>query len=127
MASEAAGRDLRSLLVGYYRDGKLHYAGKVGAGFSQKLSRERIAKLEKHGRPDSPFVDIPRPEAEGATWVEPGGLTKVVLDALRRPERLSGMSRAAHRHALRYHSHAALARHILGEVAALLDGSPARG
>jgi hypothetical protein len=58
--------------------------------------------------------------------VQPGGLTKVVMDALRRPERLSRMSRAAHRHALRYHSHAALTRRILGEAAALLDGSPAK-
>jgi bifunctional non-homologous end joining protein LigD len=32
--STASGRDLGSLLVGYYRDGKLHYAGKVGTGFS---------------------------------------------------------------------------------------------
>jgi Glycosyl transferases group 1 len=59
--------------------------------------------------------------------VEPGGLTKAVMEGLRQPERLSKMSRAAHRHALRHHSAAALTRHILGEVAALLDGSPARG
>jgi glycosyl transferase family 1 len=56
--------------------------------------------------------------------VEPGGLTKAVMDGLRQPERLARMSRAAHRHALRYHSHAALTRHILGEAAAMLDGSP---
>jgi ATP-dependent DNA ligase len=43
------------LLVGYYRDGKLHYAGKVGTGFSQKLGRDLITLLEKHRRPDSPF------------------------------------------------------------------------
>ena len=34
--STASGRDLGSLLVGYYRDGKLEYAGKIGTGFSQK-------------------------------------------------------------------------------------------
>jgi bifunctional non-homologous end joining protein LigD len=59
------------LLVGHYGDGKLHYAGKVGTGFSQKLGRELIAKLEKHGRKDSPFVDVPRADARDARWVDP--------------------------------------------------------
>ncbi len=52
--------------------------------------------------------------------VEPGGLTRTVIDALRRPERLLTIGRAAHRHALRYHSHAALVRYVLSETEAAL-------
>ncbi len=32
--SQAAGRGLRSLVVGYYEKGKLHYGGRVGTGIS---------------------------------------------------------------------------------------------
>jgi bifunctional non-homologous end joining protein LigD len=45
--ASTAGRTLGSLLVGYYRDGNLHYAGQVGTGFRQKLGRELIQKLER--------------------------------------------------------------------------------
>jgi bifunctional non-homologous end joining protein LigD len=31
------GRELRSVLVGYYRDGKLIFAGRVGTGFSEDV------------------------------------------------------------------------------------------
>ena len=54
--------------------------------------------------------------------VEPGGLSRAVVTALRGPERLLVMGRAARRHALRYHSPAALARYVLGETEARLDG-----
>jgi bifunctional non-homologous end joining protein LigD len=79
--STASGRDLGSLLVGYYRDGKLHYAGKVGTGFGLKLGRELIAKLEKHGQKDSPFVDVPRAEARDARWVKPALVAEVEFTA----------------------------------------------
>ena len=69
------------MLVGYYRDGKLHYAGKVGTGFSQKLGREVVALLEKHHRPDSPFVDVPRAEARDARWVGPVLVAEVEFTA----------------------------------------------
>jgi hypothetical protein len=53
--------------------------------------------------------------------VEPGGLTQAVLAALRRPERLEVMGRAAHRHALRHHTYAALTAYVLAEAEAELD------
>src|SRR3984893_4225101 len=51
-----------ALLLGYYRSGKLVYAGKVGTGFDQELLRrlgERLARLET---PLSPFAEdgLPR-------------------------------------------------------------------
>jgi bifunctional non-homologous end joining protein LigD len=61
--------ELGALLVGYYDDGKLKYAGKVGTGFAAadlKLLRERLAPLERDG---SPF-DGRQPE-KGSIFVEP--------------------------------------------------------
>jgi bifunctional non-homologous end joining protein LigD len=59
-----------ALLVGYYDDGKLRYAGKVGTGFDQRELRalaERMAPLQ---RDSSPF-DVGDPPARATTWVEP--------------------------------------------------------
>lgn len=76
---------------------------------------------------NSPGIERHKPLRQGIHafyyGVEPGGLTQAVVGALRRPERLATMGRAARRHVLRYHSHAALARYILEETAAMLDGS----
>jgi bifunctional non-homologous end joining protein LigD len=58
-----------ALLVGYYEDGELRYAGKVGTGFSERTLEDLGDKLEALERPDSPFArdGLPRP----ARWVEP--------------------------------------------------------
>ncbi|OWK18806.1 hypothetical protein AJ88_01995 [Mesorhizobium amorphae CCBAU 01583] len=39
LPSDKTGRGLRSLLVGYHEGGKLHYAGRVGTGFSARWPR----------------------------------------------------------------------------------------
>ena len=65
MPSEAAGRDLRSLLVGYYQDGKLVLAGKVGTGFTLESGRELAARLRKLERADPPFATVPREYRRG--------------------------------------------------------------
>jgi bifunctional non-homologous end joining protein LigD len=75
LKSEAAGRELRSLLVGYreggQRDGKLIFAGKVGTGFSERLGRDLARRLGGLTRPDSPFAGVPVDYRKGAIWVEP--------------------------------------------------------
>jgi bifunctional non-homologous end joining protein LigD len=61
--------ELGALLVGYYDDGELRYAGKVGTGFDAtdlRLLRERLGPLE---RTSSPFTG--RQPEKGATFVEP--------------------------------------------------------
>jgi hypothetical protein len=73
----------------------------------------------------SPGIERHRPLLHGihALYyaVEPGGLARTVLGALREPQRLSAMGRAGRRHVLRHHSHAALAQYVLCETAATLD------
>jgi len=59
-----------ALLVGYYEDGELRYAGKVGTGFGTELLGKLSAELSKRTRPTPPFADrgIARRQAH---WVEP--------------------------------------------------------
>lgn len=58
-----------ALLVGYYEDGELRYAGKVGTGFSQRTLADLGARLLELEIPGSPFArdGLPR----DARWVEP--------------------------------------------------------
>jgi bifunctional non-homologous end joining protein LigD len=58
-----------ALLVGYYEDGELRYAGKVGTGFSERTLAELGDKLQVLERPDSPFARDGLPRR--ARWVEP--------------------------------------------------------
>jgi bifunctional non-homologous end joining protein LigD len=62
--------DFGALLVGYYEDAQLHYAGKVGTGFSAKTLRDLGAKLRELETSESPFVDV-RPVPRGAHWARP--------------------------------------------------------
>jgi bifunctional non-homologous end joining protein LigD len=62
--------DFGALLVGYYEDGSLRYAGKVGTGYTAATLRELGARVRKLQTPDSPFVDA-RPIPKGTHWTRP--------------------------------------------------------
>ena len=67
-----------SLLVGVKdEDGKLHYAGKVGTGFSHALRQKLFRELSKQARDKSAFEASPDLPKRGATWVEPRHEVKV--------------------------------------------------
>jgi DNA ligase D-like protein (predicted ligase) len=59
-----------ALLVGYYRNGALVYAGKVGTGYDEETLRSLSARLRRLTRSRSPFA-AGNPPATGAHWVEP--------------------------------------------------------
>jgi DNA ligase D-like protein (predicted ligase) len=61
--------ELGALLVGYYEDGSLRYAGKVGTGFDRPTLRALGERLRGLRRDDSPFADEIR--ERDVTWVEP--------------------------------------------------------
>lgn len=58
-----------SLLIGYYEDGELSYAGKVGTGFSEKSLADLGERLEPLARKKNPFARGRAPR--GANYVEP--------------------------------------------------------
>jgi DNA ligase D-like protein (predicted ligase) len=62
--------DFGALLVGYYDDGRLRYAGKVGTGYSQATLRDLGARLRELETRESPFVDA-RPIPRGTHWLRP--------------------------------------------------------
>jgi bifunctional non-homologous end joining protein LigD len=62
--------DFGALLVGYYEDGRLRYAGKVGTGFTAATLRELGARLRELQTPEPPFFDA-RPIPRGTHWVRP--------------------------------------------------------
>lgn len=60
-----------SLLLGYYNDAHLVYAGKVGTGFSDKLRQELYRKFRPLAQAKSPFTKVPRAARRGAHWIAP--------------------------------------------------------
>jgi bifunctional non-homologous end joining protein LigD len=68
-APKGSRERLGALLVGYYQDAKLRYAGKVGTGFDRQTLHRLGDELERRERPASPFEagDPPR----NARWAEP--------------------------------------------------------
>ena len=88
-----------ALLLGYYgRDGKLHYAGKVGTGFDRRTLtslHETLAALE---RPDPPFEPVRGLPRSRVHWVEPQlvaqvGFSEWTTDGELRHPRFQGLRR----------------------------------
>jgi DNA ligase D-like protein (predicted ligase) len=62
--------DFGALLVGYYENGRLRYAGKVGTGYTAATLRDLGTRLRELETPESPFVDA-RPTPRGTHWARP--------------------------------------------------------
>ena len=60
-----------ALLLGYYKDGPLIYAGRTGTGFTQKTHRILRDRLEKLRQIATPFDNAPAEARRGAVWVKP--------------------------------------------------------
>lgn len=61
---------LGALLAGYYEDGKLRYAGRVGTGFKERDLQMLMKELKKRARDTSPFSEPPAPP-RASIFVEP--------------------------------------------------------
>jgi DNA ligase D-like protein (predicted ligase) len=70
-APRGARTDFGALLLGYYADGKLVYAGKVGTGFDDATLAELGAALRARHRDAPPFADAAAIREPTTTWVEP--------------------------------------------------------
>jgi DNA ligase D-like protein (predicted ligase) len=78
--------DLGALLVGYYDDDGLHYAGKVGTGFDRATLGDLAARLAPLRRAGSPFAEEVR--GRGITWVEPELVAQIGFSEWTRDGRL---------------------------------------
>jgi len=96
-APRRSREEFGALLLGYYRDGDLIYAGKVGTGFDRARLRELGAEMRRRERPTRPFAGHDKiPGVRGATWVEPElvaqiGFTEWTSDGRLRHPRFLGM------------------------------------
>jgi bifunctional non-homologous end joining protein LigD len=72
LPTEGADREhFGALLVGYYdAKGKLHYAGKVGTGYTRATLATLGKKMKALARKDCPFVENPR-RREPHVWIKP--------------------------------------------------------
>ena len=85
-APKGSRTDLGALLLGYYEDGRLRYAGKVGTGFTRATLRDLAGRLEPLRREASPFAGQVR--ERGATWVEPRLVAQIGFSEWTRDGRL---------------------------------------
>src|SRR5450755_59934 len=68
-----------ALLLGYYEDGKLVYAGRTGTGFTQKTHRIIRDQLDKLRQTATPFDNPPAEARKGAIWVRPKLVAQVAF------------------------------------------------
>ena len=79
--------ELGALLVGYFEDGRLRYAGKVGTGFDRETLRDLSRRLRPLRRERSPFVEADL-RGRDVTWVEPKLVVQVGFSEWTRDGRL---------------------------------------
>jgi bifunctional non-homologous end joining protein LigD len=76
-----------ALLVGYYRGGKLVFAGKVGTGFDQSTLHRLADKLARLETPISPFAANTLPRSR-AHWVKPKLVAQIAFTEWTREDKL---------------------------------------
>jgi bifunctional non-homologous end joining protein LigD len=68
----ADGKDLRALIAGVYKDGRLVPVGRVGTGFNSENVKSLVARLKKVAADKSPFQErIALPNDRTIHWVRP--------------------------------------------------------
>jgi DNA ligase D-like protein (predicted ligase) len=77
-----------ALLLGYFADGELRYAGKVGTGFDRETLRDIGSRLRALRRDDPPFADAASIRERGVRWVEPELVAQVAFTEWTRHGRL---------------------------------------
>jgi bifunctional non-homologous end joining protein LigD len=69
-----------SLLLGAYKSGKLHYVGKVGTGFDERLLASLHRKMLLLVKAKSSFVDLPR--EKGVSFLEPKLVAQILYSEI---------------------------------------------
>jgi bifunctional non-homologous end joining protein LigD len=87
--------DFGALLVGFYEQGGLRYAGKVGTGFTKAMLHDLGTQLRRLETVESPFVDV-HPIPRGTHWTGPNivvqiGFAEWTNDARLRQARFLGL------------------------------------
>lgn len=78
-APRGSRTELGALLLGYFADGKLRYAGKVGTGFDRETLRDLGRRLRALRRDGTPFTQADSIRETGITWVTPQLVAQVAF------------------------------------------------
>ena len=68
--------DFGALLLGYYEQGTLRYAGKVGTGFTKATLHDLGVRLREMEAAEPSFVDA-RPIPRGTHWTQPSLVAQI--------------------------------------------------
>ncbi len=79
MPAKDGSESIASLLLGYYQNEKLRYAGKVGTGFGTKLARQIYQQLKPLHIAESPFSGKVERSSRPPLWVKPALLCEVAF------------------------------------------------
>jgi bifunctional non-homologous end joining protein LigD len=70
--STTSRKAIGSLVLGYYQDGKLVHAGRVGTGYTAQVAEDLHKRLERIRVPASPFAQrLPAEQARQVRYVKP--------------------------------------------------------
>ncbi len=81
LPGEGNAHELGSVLIGFYEDGALRYAGRVGSGFDGPTRSRLRGLLDAGRRTEPPFVPAPPtgPDLRGVIWSEPAVVIRVAF------------------------------------------------
>jgi bifunctional non-homologous end joining protein LigD len=86
-APKGSRTEFGALLVGYYDNGALRYAGKVGTGFDRATLKELGARMREVERDESPFEPF-KPIPPSTRWVRPELVAQIAFSEWTRDGRL---------------------------------------
>lgn len=66
-----------ALLLGFYEDGQLVYAGRAGSGLSERIVEDLLRRLQARRRETPPFAAAPAELKKGVSWAEPDLVAQV--------------------------------------------------
>jgi bifunctional non-homologous end joining protein LigD len=77
--SDGREKSIGALLVGFYDDDTLVYAGRAGSGLSEKITADLLRRLEARRRKTPPFENTPAElkKIKGVSWTEPDLVAQV--------------------------------------------------
>ena len=76
-APHGSREEFGALLLGYFKEGQLRYAGKVGTGFDHDLLVSLGRQLRAMQVQKSPFVDAAAIRERGVSWVTPSLVAQI--------------------------------------------------
>jgi DNA ligase D-like protein (predicted ligase) len=86
-APKGSRTEFGALLVGYFEDRELRYAGKVGTGFNHRTLADLGGRMRELEQDEPPFVDV-HPIPRGTRWVRPELVAQIAFSEWTRDGRL---------------------------------------